>query len=75
MVSVKVTITRVTDETFPGWVEAELIDGYGKRHIFHNKSPIFEADADCRLAELPRIGAIRCTVVERQSALVIIDTV
>jgi hypothetical protein len=74
MVSVQVTITRDTDDAFPGWVAAELADAYGKRHIFNEKVPTVEKMTDSCRAEFPRKGSIRCTIVEEQPALIIIET-
>lgn len=74
MVSIKIIVTKVTDDSFPGWVEGELIDAFGKCHTFNDKSPVFEKDADSRFAKLPRKGAIRCTIVEEKPDLVIIET-
>ncbi len=58
----------------PGWIEGELIDAFGKRHTFNDKSPIFEEHADSGFAGLPREGSIHCTIAEERPDLLIIDT-
>jgi hypothetical protein len=65
MYSLAIQIVRFVDSGFPGWVECELVDAEGRRHIIRDKVPIFtveDLDADSRY---PVKGAIRCQVLER----------
>jgi len=74
MLGIQVTILREPCDSFPGWVAAELIDAYGKCHIFDEKIPIIEEMTDSWSAKFPRKGSIRCTIVEERPELVVIDT-
>ena len=41
MHNVAVQIVRFVDSGFPGWVECELVDAAGRRHILKDKVPTF----------------------------------
>ena len=65
MHNVAVQIVRFVDSGFPGWVECELVDAAGCRHILKDKVPIFtveDLDAD---SKYPTPGFVACEVVER----------
>jgi hypothetical protein len=65
MHNVAVQIVRFVDSCFPGWVECELVDAAGRRHILKDKVPIFtvqDLDAD---SKYPTPGFVACEVVER----------
>jgi hypothetical protein len=65
MYNLAIQIVRFVDSAFPGWVECELVDAEGRRHIIRDKVPIFtveDLDADSRY---PLKGAIRCQILER----------
>src|SRR5260221_13359436 len=60
-----VQIVRFVDSAFPGWVECELTDTEGRRHILRDKVPIFtvqDLDAD---SIYPTQGDIFCKVLEQ----------
>jgi hypothetical protein len=60
-----VQIVRFVDSSNPGWVECELVDAAGRRHILKDKVPIFtveDLDAD---SKYPAPGSVGCEVVER----------
>ena len=44
MQNASVQIIRFVDSSFPGWVECELIDADGKRHVIRDKVPILTAE-------------------------------
>lgn len=70
MADVKVNVLRIIDDSFPVFVECELIDCHGTHHYFIDKLPVVsEYDA-----VPPCIGAIRCTVMENKENTVVIDT-
>jgi hypothetical protein len=51
MHNVAVQIVRFVESGFPGWVECELVDAAGRRHILMDKVPIFtveDLDADSK---------------------------
>jgi len=65
MHNVAVQIVRFVDSGFPGWVECELVDAAGRRHILKDKVPTFtpeDLDAD---SKYPTPGFVACEVVER----------
>lgn len=66
MATVRVLITKLVDEAFPGWVECELIDAQGHVHVFVEKLPVFGADFD-DLGSYPRPARLQCQVVERSA--------
>ena len=60
-----IQIVRYVDTAFPGWVECELVDAEGRRHIIKDKVPMFtveDLDADSRY---PVEGGVPCEVLER----------
>jgi hypothetical protein len=57
-------IIRCVDDSYPGWVEARLIDADGTRWTFTDKAPIFCAEALTSAASYPIAGVIRCTIVD-----------
>ena len=72
MTNVEVEITKVIDNSFPIFIECELIDCYGNKHIFHDKLPIFSKELEVR--EFPCIGEMRCTIIEENQDKVLIST-
>jgi hypothetical protein len=65
MYSVAIQVIRFVDAAFPGWVECELVDAEGRRHVIKDKVPMFtveELDADSRY---PAEGCVPCEVLER----------
>jgi len=74
MATVEVEIVGVIDEDFPGWVECHLTDANDQVHVFREKIPVVIDSALDALANFPRKGVIRCTVLEMQSDVLVIDT-
>ena len=69
--AVKVTITKITDNSFPIFVEAEFTDFYGETHCFSDKLPIFSLEHN---PKLPCEGVIRCIVIQDNGETCLIDT-
>lgn len=69
-------IVRWTDDSFPGWVEARLIDAEGTEWIFSDKAPVFSANPLTAATPYPVPGVIRCVIVEvdEQRGRTVIDT-
>ena len=65
MQNVSVQIIRFVDSGFPGWVECELFDADGKRHVIRDKVPIFTAEALDAKSLYPAAGTMQCEVVQR----------
>lgn len=68
MKNLAVKILRCVDEmSFPGWLEAELVDAEGRRHIFIDKVPAFTANflLDSK-STYPQAGTLPCEVRESQ---------
>ena len=60
-----VQILRFVDGGFPGWVECELVDAAGRRHLIIEKVPMLvskDLDSD---SEYPTPGNVRCEVLKR----------
>jgi len=60
-----VEIVRFVDSGFPGWVECELVDAAGRRHILRNKVPMFTAEDLDANSQYPKPGFVDCEVVDR----------
>jgi hypothetical protein len=65
MHSVAVQIVRFVNSDFPGWVECELVDTAGRRHILKDKVPIFTAEDLNINSKYPTQGFVACEVVQR----------
>jgi hypothetical protein len=65
MQSLAVQIFRFVDSAFPGWVECELVDAYGRRHVLKDKVPIFTIEDLGADSKYPSPGSVRCEVAER----------
>jgi hypothetical protein len=79
MTSVTVEITRYVDDSFPGWVEAILLDARGSAWTFVEKVPVVSMENLTASSAFPCSGAIACEVVPGSSeavasGLVEIDT-
>ena len=64
MYFVSVQIVRFVDGGFPGWVECELVDAEGRRHLITEKVPMVVAtdlDAD---SKYPTAGTVACEVLK-----------
>jgi hypothetical protein len=64
MQNLAVQIVRFVDSRFPGWVECELVDAAGHRHIFKDKVPIFTVEDLDANSKYPTPGVVSCEVVE-----------
>lgn len=65
MHDIAVQIVRFVDSDFPGWVECELVDAAGRRHILKDKVPIFTVEDLDANSHYPTPGFVACEVVER----------
>ena len=70
-VAVKVTITKITDTSFPIFVETEFTDCHGETHCFPDKLPIFSSECN---PVLPCEGSLRCTILQDNGETCLIDT-
>ena len=61
--SVACEIVRWTDDHFPGWVEARLVDADGREWRFEDKVPVFSTEPLTATTSYPVAGAIRCEIV------------
>jgi hypothetical protein len=62
MPSVTVQITRFVDDSFPGFVECELVDANGTKHLFVDKVSVLSLFHLCSSSSYPCTGSIRCTL-------------
>jgi len=53
----------VSDEPFPGLVEAQLVDAAGEQHVIVDKVPIFTSANLHAASELPVPGRLRCRII------------
>jgi len=65
MQNVSVQIVRFVDAHQPGWVECELTDADGRRHIIREKVPIFTAELLDDQSRYPVTGGMPCEIVQR----------
>jgi hypothetical protein len=65
MQNVSVQIVRFVDGSFPGWVECELADADGRRHIIRDKVPLFTAEPLDTESSYPTTGEMECEVLQR----------
>lgn len=69
---VKANILRIIDDSsYPTFIEFELTDIHGKRHLFQDKLPIVSCEDE---VEPPCEGSIACKVINRSGNFVTIDT-
>lgn len=65
MDAVSVTIRRVVDDSFPGFVECVLVDADGHGHRFVDKAPVLGGPSDLSVDNVfPQPGHIACVVQE-----------
>ena len=74
-----INIIRLVDDNFPGWVECELIDAVGNRHLFVEKTPVVTRESLERDGSFPRTGEFACEILsswraENGELLTTIDT-
>jgi hypothetical protein len=65
MPEIRVTITRFIDESFPGWVEFQIVDADGRVWRFQEKVPVITTEDLWIDSEYPRPGSIACTVLRQ----------
>lgn len=65
MENVAVQIVRFVDGNFPGWVECELTDADGRRHLIRDKVPMFTTELLDAESSYPTTGEMECEVVQR----------
>lgn len=80
MPTVDITITGITNESFPVFISFELQDSAGRVHGFADKLPVIHDGKLSRLslpelkAQLPIKARMRCTVVSKAKGQVEVDT-
>jgi hypothetical protein len=67
MTAVRMTITRMVDESFPGWVECELVDADGRTWKFEEKIPVVSAEQIWTDSQFPIETTVDCTVVGKRA--------
>jgi hypothetical protein len=65
MHSFAVQIVRFVDSHQPGWVACEFVDAAGCCHTLIDKVPIFTAEVLDETSRYPKIGTVRCEVLQR----------
>jgi hypothetical protein len=75
MTGVRVQVTRIVDDAFPGFVECALVDVHGRRWLFREKGPVVTNDYLTASDAYPQPGVIACQVVARAGGVVRIDTI
>jgi len=64
MHNLAVQIVRFVDSDFPEWVECELVDAEGRRHILKDKVPTFTVEVLDADSKYPTPGTVLCEVLE-----------
>ncbi|MFK7765521.1 MAG: hypothetical protein AB8B62_19815 [Roseobacter sp.] len=72
MATVKVTLTKIVDDTFPVWGAFEFTDQSGKVIVIHEKLPVVGIEVDG--LRLPLDVELECDVISASNASVLIDT-
>jgi hypothetical protein len=71
-IDLPISITGVEDTAFPVWLRFELIDRYGVRHEFVEKTPVlFEGAVPI---SFPFAATIACEVLERHQTYAVVTT-
>lgn len=75
-VSVILELTRwVSDSPFPGTVEARLVDADGRRWIFIDKHPMFDAKGEVSAkSDVPISVEVPFTVIEERRDRVVVSS-
>ena len=58
-----VSIDRLAEASFPGWVECSLVDAADVVHRFHEKIPVVSSEPISEATSLPQEGHIRCKLI------------
>ena len=73
-----VSINKLSDTDFPGWVECSLVDADGNCHEFHEKVSIVSSENLSCTSNYPCNGMIRCEMLALSpggpDALVVVNT-
>lgn len=72
-IEVEVTISGIADESFPVWLNFELIDRYDHRHEFVDKAPIILATDASIPKTFPVKTHMTCALIERHAGYVVIN--
>ena len=67
MARFEVKIARMTDETFPGFVECRFSDAHGHEHTVLEKAPVVSAEVITGRSTFPLCGHIACEVSSRRT--------
>ena len=62
---ISVQIIRFVDTHQPGWVECELVDAEGRRHIIVDKVPVVTTKDLRADSEYPTLGSVPCEILKR----------
>ena len=62
--NLRVSIVRYTNDSFPGWVECDFKDAYGKRHIIVDKVPMVTTEMLDSASTYPAKGSLKCQIRE-----------
>lgn len=74
MASIACRIVRwISDEPFPGVVEAEFVDPAGKPHVITDKVPVFTTANVHAESALPLPGRLRCRIIGERDADGLVD--
>ena len=65
MPEIEVSIVRITDESFPIFVQCKLVDARGSEHFFVEKAPVVSEDLSAGTV-LPAVGYLGCEVESEQ---------
>lgn len=69
--NVRVEILRIVDDSFPVFVEFELIDCKGNSYHFIDKTPV----VGCEYDVVPKSdGYLRCSIIDEREDTYVIDT-
>ncbi len=57
-----VSINKLSDTDFPGWVDCSLVDVFGDSHTFHEKVSIVSSENLNSKSKFPCRGMIKCDI-------------
>jgi hypothetical protein len=67
MICVRVTIERMTDSAFPGWVRCSLLDASGKNWQFVEKVPVIGGESLSEASSYPQTRFVACQLVAKMT--------
>jgi len=71
---VQITVIKIIDESFPIWLNFEIVDLLGNVHTFTEKAPVIFGNTESIPNSFPQLATIECKVIEISSSFAIIDT-